>query len=76
MKHVLPFYLASALTLSWGQAENAIGTDRCTVPALLLNVPSTTSVSKLTVTAKILPGIMYLGLTLKKTSFNIVTFKK
>lgn len=75
MQHVLPSYLSSALTSSRGQAGNAIHTDRYTLSTLLLNVPSTTSVSGLIITATVLPGIIYLGLTLKK-SFKIVTFKK
>lgn len=68
--------LSSALTsLVLGSGGNAIGTDHYTVLALSLNVPSTTSVSGLIITAKVLPGIICLGLTLKK-SFKIVTAKK
>lgn len=58
--------LSSALTsLILGSGRNAIGTDHDTLLALWLNVPSTTSVSGLIITAKVLPGIIYLGLTLK-----------
>lgn len=65
-EHVLASDLSSALTsLILGSGRNAIGTDHDTLLALWLNVPSTTSVSGLIITAKVLPGIIYLGLTLK-----------
>ena len=71
IEHMLPSYLSSALTSSWGQAENATGTDRCTLSALLFNVPSTASVSGLIITATVLPGIIYLRLTLKKNQLKL-----
>lgn len=65
---MLPSYLSSALTSFLGQAENAISADRCTLSVLLFNVPSTTSVrgGLIMITATGLPGIMGLGLFLKK----------
>lgn len=64
----------SCINLILRSGENAIGTDRCTLSTLLLNVPSTTSASGLRIIAAVFPGIIYLGLTPKK-SFRIVTFK-
>lgn len=66
MQPVLPSYLSSALTSAWGEAENAIGTDHCMLSALLLNVPSHTSVTGLIITAVVFTGIIYLSLTEKK----------
>lgn len=65
-ERVLPSYLSSALTSSRGQAGDAVGTALGASLALLLNVPSTTSASGLIMATKVLPGIIYLELTLKK----------